>query len=186
MNPFEIALDTIGPDGFAATFSLDPESVTREFLARGADDIHPVGSLEVSLRLSKEGDEVGLAGEVSGRVVRTCVKCLESFPFDIATSFSLKLVRGGARSGMEGHGELELKASDLDVETFDGEHVDIAAVVYEQLILSLTAYPVCRTDCKGLCPECGAELNREGCRCGKEKPIDPRLAALARFRKPAG
>jgi len=64
--------------------------------------------------------------------------------------------------------------------------VDLAAVVFEQILLGLPEYPECREGCKGLCPECGAELNLGACRCGDQKPVDPRLAALLKLKKPTG
>lgn len=186
MNASEISIDAIGPEGVRVNLILDPSTVKRELGKRGAGDVAPDGPLTANLALKRDGDEVTLSGEINGKVIRSCVKCLDEFPFDIKSGFSVKLVRGGARSGMEGHEELELKASDLDIETFDGDHVDLAEVVYEQLLLSLPEYPLCRTDCKGLCPECGAELNTGACGCAGEKKVDPRLAALLKLKRPQG
>lgn len=186
MNPSEISIDSIGPEGRWINLAMAPDAVRRELRNRGAEDVSPSGPLTAALRLIREGDEVGLSGEIAGEIERSCVRCLDVFPVKIDSKFSIKLVRGGARSGMEGHAELELKASDLDVETFDGEHIDLAGAVFDQLILSLPEYPQCREDCKGLCPDCGAELNRGPCGCGDKKPVDPRLAALLKLKRPAG
>lgn len=185
-NHLEIPLDSIGPDGRNLDFRIEAADLLRELKERDAHDILPTGPVSVILKLTNEADEVALTGRVTGNVERECVKCLDRFPQKLDAEFSLKLKRGGARSGMDGHPELELKASDLDIETFDGEYVDLAAVVYEQIILSLPDYPQCGPDCKGICPECGAELNRGPCGCGAEKPVDPRLAALLKLKRPAG
>lgn len=186
MNAREISIDTIGPEGMRVSLALDPETVRRELKNRGADDVVPIGPLSADLTLRRDGDDVTLSGQIFGRVMRSCVKCLAEFPSDSSSSFSVKLVRGGNRSGMEGHEELELKASDLDMETFDGEHVDLAEIVYEQLLLTLPEYPQCSGECRGLCPECGADLNKDKCSCREEKPVDPRLAALLKLKKPQG
>jgi uncharacterized protein len=45
------------------------------------------------------------------------------------------------------------------------------------LLLSLPTRPLCREDCRGLCPHCGINLNRESCGCREER-LDSRLAAL--------
>ncbi|NIV30868.1 MAG: DUF177 domain-containing protein, partial [Anaerolineae bacterium] len=47
----------------------------------------------------------------------------------------------------------------------------------EQAWLAIPMKPLCRADCKGLCPQCGATLNLESCACETER-IDPRLELL--------
>ena len=57
--------------------------------------------------------------------------------------------------------------------------LDLDALMEEVFLLEMDTKNLCSEDCKGLCPGCGADLNRESCRCKKE--IDPRLAKLARL-----
>ena len=54
--------------------------------------------------------------------------------------------------------------------------VDIDALVEEEIHLFLPAKMLCKEDCKGICPNCGKNLNKEVCSCKKE--VDPRMAAL--------
>ncbi len=61
-----------------------------------------------------------------------------------------------------------------------GEHVDLDDLVREQILLALPTRQLCRDDCKGLCPTCGANLNQTTCDCSAEE-IDPRFAALAQL-----
>lgn len=58
-------------------------------------------------------------------------------------------------------------------------HFNLDELVREDVLLSLPTKILCREDCKGLCPYCGADLNKGECGC--KKPIDPRLEALKRF-----
>jgi uncharacterized protein len=44
-------------------------------------------------------------------------------------------------------------------------HVDVRPAVREELVLAVDAYPLCREDCRGLCPRCGADLNQGACGC---------------------
>ena len=55
-------------------------------------------------------------------------------------------------------------------------HLDLEALAREDILLSLPPVHLCKEDCKGLCPECGANLNKTQCGC--RKPVDPRLEAL--------
>ncbi|MBM4294554.1 MAG: DUF177 domain-containing protein, partial [Deltaproteobacteria bacterium] len=61
--------------------------------------------------------------------------------------------------------EEELTAADLDVDFISGENIDLQGIVREQIILSMPLKPLCHEDCRGLCPGCGANLNREACTC---------------------
>ncbi len=55
--------------------------------------------------------------------------------------------------------------------------LDLGGVAWEQFMLAMPVNPLCRPDCKGLCPICGANLNLEACDCHKEEE-DPRMAPL--------
>ncbi|MCH4179546.1 MAG: DUF177 domain-containing protein [Megasphaera sp.] len=64
-----------------------------------------------------------------------------------------------------------------DVYPYNGEYIDLAEPVRDTLILSEPMQVLCRPDCKGLCPQCGANLNEGPCSCPTDK-IDPRFAIL--------
>ena len=59
-----------------------------------------------------------------------------------------------------------------------GGKLDLDAPICDEILLSFPMRILCSDDCKGLCAGCGADLNREACRCTK-KEVDPRLAKLA-------
>ncbi len=59
--------------------------------------------------------------------------------------------------------------------------LDLSQAVREELILAVPQFAVCRDDCRGLCPKCGADLNLGPCGCQKE--MDPRWAELTKLRK---
>ena len=71
-----------------------------------------------------------------------------------------------------------------------GEHrvgedgmIDLAPLVREQFVLAVPYAPLCREDCQGLCPQCGADKNVAPCTC--TRPADPRFAALAGVKLPS-
>lgn len=61
----------------------------------------------------------------------------------------------------------------------DGTELDLDDVVTTAFVLAMDTKNLCSDDCKGLCAGCGADLNREPCRCKPD--VDPRLAALAQL-----
>jgi uncharacterized protein len=77
----------------------------------------------------------------------------------------------------------EVTNEDLDVFPFDGERIDLEPLFREQFVLAIPYAPLCKEDCKGLCPQCGIDRNTATCTC--EPPIDPRLAALKRLKIPS-
>ena len=83
---------------------------------------------------------------------------------------------------VDGHrheaGERELDEDDLGVLHLEEEVLDTRPILLEQLQLNIPMKPLCRPDCQGLCPQCGADLNLGACGCG-ERQVDPRWAALA-------
>ena len=70
-----------------------------------------------------------------------------------------------------------LRTEDLEFSLYDGDQIDLAPLVAEQLILALPSRALCREDCQGLCPSCGTNLNLHQCGCAQQAR-DPRLAVL--------
>ena len=77
----------------------------------------------------------------------------------------------------------ELAADDLDVYAYDGDAVDLEALIREQYVLAVPFSPLCKDDCKGLCPQCGVDQNQTTCGC--DQPIDPRFEALKGLKLPS-
>jgi hypothetical protein len=77
----------------------------------------------------------------------------------------------------------EVAEGDLDLFPFDGDKIDLEPLFREQFVLAIPYAPLCREDCKGLCPQCGIDRNTSTCSC--EKPIDPRLAVLKGLKLPS-
>ncbi len=74
--------------------------------------------------------------------------------------------------------------SDEDVDPVVDDSLDLGPLVRDAVLLELPLAPLCRADCRGLCPQCGADRNEEDCRC--VAPVDPRWASLDVLRPPLG
>jgi uncharacterized protein len=77
-------------------------------------------------------------------------------------------------------GETELQATDLDVVFYDDFTVPFDPLIDEQVQLEIPMRALCRDDCRGLCPECGADRNVAPCTCAP--PADDRWTALKALR----
>jgi uncharacterized protein len=83
----------------------------------------------------------------------------------------------------------ELREDELSASFYQGDSIDVSALVQEQILLTLPSVPLCKEECKGLCAQCGVNLNQETCECQLTKQTqltwkeqDPRLAVLSSLR----
>ena len=126
----------------------------------------------VSLQIAPDGADVLVHGRVAATVPQTCSRCLESFPARVDSAVDVRLVPRPATAD-----SIELGADDLDVDFYENDLLDLDRVVETETTLALPMKPLCREDCRGLCPVCGGNRNVVPCSCADRAP-DPRLAAL--------
>lgn len=112
-----------------------------------------------------------------------CDRCLKPFDLELEGRIQLMVIERHERPsrGAESVEERELTEDELGVLEVVGESLDTTPIVREQILLELPAKPLCREDCAGLCPACGADLNLGACGC-ESRVIDPRWAALEAMR----
>ena len=137
--------------------------------------------VELSMDVEKAG---GDAFRVTGRAVTAleldCGRCLDPFEVPIDATFELRYIPAVANTG---EGEREIEEDDLTTAFYREGALDVIEMLREQFTLALPMKPLCAEACRGLCPECGANLNRTECGC-TPKWEDPRLAALKGLLEP--
>ncbi len=148
-----------------------------EPMAAPSDEVTLAAPVEGELVLSSTGRTVWLRGQVRTVAGLTCGACLSGFEQPIDVPISEEFRRAG---GASGPAQEELTSEDFLVPVEPGDSIDVTEIVRQNLILALPIAPRCREECRGLCPRCGADLNRGPCACqGRE--IDPRLAPLRQW-----
>ena len=70
---------------------------------------------------------------------------------------------------------------DLDLLYYQGGTIDISPLIREQIILSVPSYPLCQESCKGICSQCGSNLNQDLCHCDKEGVTNSKFEILKHF-----
>jgi uncharacterized protein len=140
-------------------------------------DFRQAAVLEVEGSADLVGVEIHLEGRLETQLEMSCARCLEPLKREVAARFDLvyRPVNTIARAE-----EISLGDEDTDVGFYTGQGLFLADVLAEQVLLALPMKVLCRAECKGLCPSCGANLNRDRCRCGP-RAMDPRLAPLAEW-----
>ena len=101
------------------------------------------------------GDNIYVTADVDTTVLVECRRCINPFEVDITTTLGLLFSLGD-----------ESSESDEDEERYyDGETLDISEDVRRALVLEIPTWSLCSETCKGLCPECGTDLNTTECSC---------------------
>lgn len=135
-------------------------SITGEYLPEDIDyfqrEITVDEPLDVRIDVYADEDEFVFTGKLKGDYQLACTRCLDQFNY----SFEIDM-------------EFLIEKSEID----DLAHVDLNDKLKENLILTIPSKAVCSPDCKGICSQCGQNLNIDTCDCEKDD-IDPRLEKL--------
>jgi len=124
------------------------------------------GPLRVNLAVAREYDHIRANGRVVTAVRLACSRCLSEFDAEIDSPFTVFYMPAAA--GIFQDEEVELTGEDLVSATYEGDEIDFAKEISEQVITEIPFKPLCKEDCKGLCPVCGTDLNETGCDCKDE------------------
>ncbi len=159
--------------------------VTGEQLDLTDADAMLSGSLAVGLDLRAVDETVCVTGVVEGMAVRQCVRCVKQFEEPIAFSIRAAYERETKAVPSVTKRDDDRKkrpTSSVDVEhdernddlyPYAGDHLDLAPMLREQLILAAPMHPLCKDECLGLCQQCGKDLNEGPCGCAAEPTGGP-------------
>jgi uncharacterized protein len=155
------------------------EHVERTFEPAVFDPQDPDYRVAAPVQLSMDVQKSGAAafrvnGRAQTRLELTCSRCIEPFEIPVDAAFDLQYVPQVENAGEP---EREIGEGDLATAFYRDGVLDVTELLREQVQLALPMKPLCRDDCRGLCPECGAPLNRTTCDCAPRWE-DPRLAPL--------
>ncbi len=172
-------LEDIPPEGREESFSEDEKTLNERLGGETTRSyIRFAAPLEVRVRIFRSGTMVTVQSRVEAQAKATCARCLESFSLTLRSEYPITLRPKPMSPPPD---EVELTRQDLETDFYDGEEVDVSPLVQDQVLLAIPPKLICREDCRGLCPCCGKNLNRETCDC-PTKAVDPRLEVLKNFR----
>jgi len=157
---------------FARTFK--PEDVAGE-----GDAYRIVAPVGLAFEIHKDKDKFRLVGTVATELELACSRCLDPFRLPVAAPFDLRYLPA---SDVSSDPEREVDDEDLETSYYENGAIDLNELLREQFYLALPMKPLCRDDCRGLCAQCGTNLNTGACDCA---PVweDPRLAPLKNLLK---
>lgn len=153
--------------GETAQFDLREEFPPVDF---GRETISFLFPVKVQLRVHNTGKSLVVQGTIMTELRAVCGRCLEDFSYPMNLAFEDEWV----------YAPLATEEQRESAFLYERDEIVIDERILEHLVLGLPMKFVCTPACQGLCPVCGANLNREKCQCEK-KAIDPRLASLAKL-----
>ena len=151
-----INLSDLKEIGGRKNVSLELEFHNLEFANREIEIKDPIG---LELEIFNTRDSFVVEGKIQAELVLSCSRCLQKYSSKV---------------------KLDISEDVLKSEMEDQEELYLDDIIKDNIILSLPMKPLCSENCKGICPECGQDLNEGECDCEIET-VDPRLAKLKDF-----
>lgn len=179
MQNYRISLHDLPPDG--KEFNLDDQAVWQEPLQEFGMECRISKPLRARLTILPTDGGWLVRGTLTGEVVLPCNRCAEDAVVELDVAFEdfeelPDLEEEAPASGAAG-ADPEPPAESRIFYERNAPMLDLANICWEEFMLALPVNPLCGADCKGLCPQCGANLNAASCSCSQDEG-DPRLAVL--------
>ena len=175
-NSLKINLTILPEEGLRLAFSEDARWFKECFSADELPEFSLV-RVDVNCLITRSGDTIYIRGELAAQISQECSRCLELATIPINGDFTYTLVPAKEENAEN----LELTAQELETIYYQGDFIDLAPIICEQIVLQVPMKILCSEDCKGLCPNCGINLNTGSCDCHSDV-VDDRLAVLKNFK----
>lgn len=180
MDLRHIALNEIDPQGLSLTVS--DEEIWKAPMEEYHLSCRMVEPVVAEVFVLPQQDGCLLRGTIRGVVAMPCNRCMEETLVVLNQSFD-EFEEYPGIDGTEPEEEDPAELLDECVVTMEGSapFLDLASLLWEEFSLALPVKPLCKPDCRGLCPVCGKNLNEGACSCSRDSG-DPRLAALRQLK----
>jgi uncharacterized protein len=176
VSTLDILLASLGENGA----TIDQVVAVETLRPEGAATL-PLQDVAVRGVLREAGRDYVFQGAVSGAFEAPCDRCLETVKAGFDTKVCWTFEPGAVVKTLEVEMEEGAEEEHEYIFAFEGNHIDLAPYVWEEVALALPGKLLCREDCAGLCPQCGANLNTGACGCRAENEVleNKGLAGLA-------
>lgn len=131
------------------------------------NDNFKVKPIEVTGLIKSRGMDYYLEIEYKSNWIFLCSRCLDETEYVIEGRIAKSIVKNG-------------NDGDDDKIVVESSVIDLYDLIYNDIVLNLPTQVMCDVECKGLCPDCGVNLNHKTCECVQES-IDPRFEKLKNF-----
>jgi uncharacterized protein len=161
--------------------AFDADAAWWEAVAREPDALEPqlCGEAHFALSAQKLGEELYLEGQARAEFECTCSRCLVRYRHALREPFRIVLEPAAERVPSDPEGADALArfglwlGDELDAGWYRGTEIDLTGFLQEVMVLALPVQPLCRADCRGLCPQCGTDRNTGRCDCREMRSDSP-------------
>ena len=157
------------------------EAMISNSLREGVTVKNPISG---SFHLIKVFHNLNLTGEIQTTFLCRCDRCLNPFELQIDLKFKRILAPLSSVSGDSANAQElknEITQDDLNFSFYEGDEIDVSKIFSEQIILEEPFNYHCSPGCKGLCQQCGVNLNRETCQCAQPQVENSPFASLKKL-----
>jgi len=155
-----INVNKISDSGYALNDSVDIDN--SQLLE---DESFFLEGIDYQIFFKRQNQRIQAQGKIHTAISLVCVRCLEQFELKIHSSFDIILFP----KELVDQRSTALEDEDLEYIFYENDQIDLEKILIEQVNLFVPFKPVCKADCKGICPSCGASLNRGACACDQAK-----------------
>jgi uncharacterized protein len=142
------------------------------------DTAKVMSPVNVDLELKKTSKGFDLNGEVNTKLMINCSRCLKPFEFDIVSEITAYYINKEFEKELN---KTEHLSSLENIIYYKNDSIDLTDRVIEAIILAVPEKPLCKENCKGLCPICGEDLNENPDHSCEKEEVDPRLKDLLKL-----
>ncbi len=167
-----VQVSEIPEEGLSLSVKEDPAAL--DLAVGGGRFLEPIS---VDLFLIKAEKAVLVTGRITAPVAFECVRCLREFPASLDIPVSTQFVPPAPLPS----GEHPMPPEQAEDYYCRDDVIVLDDLVRQEVLLAVPFNPQCRDDCRGLCVQCGQDLNRGACSCAP--PPDPRWAVLRQHLK---
>ena len=147
-----------------------------EMPAVGDGAFQVVAPVALAMDVHRERSRFRLVGGVTSGLELACSRCLEPYRLPVEARFDLRYMPE-PDAAVTATGDQQIADGDVDTSVYRDDEIDVHALLQEQFYLALPMKPLCQDGCRGLCVQCGTNLNEGACECS-DAFEDPRLAPL--------
>lgn len=140
-----------------------------DVLCAGPDDFHFDGPVAWDVTVTNTGAALLVEGKATGMATCACSRCLEDVAYDFEGDIEGYYIIPGESVD---YGDDEDDPGEDEFETLPDDHIiNLEPLIRAALMVDAPSVPLCRDDCAGLCPICGANLNEGDCGCGEDEDV---------------
>ena len=178
-SALSISLDEVGESGYHLSCSKSEEWI-RDIVRDAANsDFTFLDGITIQVDVFRMGKEFSARGVISTALTLPCVRCLDDFAYPLEAQFHYTLFPSASGESLP---EMEVRRGDLDVVYYNkGTDLDLVPLLVEQIFVTIPTYPLCGETCKGICQQCGENLNNRLCQCSRENEKISAFEVLKNF-----